>query len=149
MDSIVKRREICHVILRRDDPFAQIVIPDHEKIDRGTLRAIVRQGGLSVGEFVKLLQVWVSLGVSVCSKTHEFVVRPLPGPRAGVGAQAHGRLGSARCYLDQPGVAATRIISHGTIGGHRLACQDAKPSLLVCRTLVRSDHGSISPKPGG
>jgi predicted RNA binding protein YcfA (HicA-like mRNA interferase family) len=51
----IKRRESSHVILRRDDPFAQVVVPDHKEIDRGTLRAIVRQAGLSVGEFVKLL----------------------------------------------------------------------------------------------
>jgi predicted RNA binding protein YcfA (HicA-like mRNA interferase family) len=50
-----KRRESSHVILRRDDPFAQVVVPDHKEIDRGTLRAIIRQAGLSVAEFVKLL----------------------------------------------------------------------------------------------
>jgi predicted RNA binding protein YcfA (HicA-like mRNA interferase family) len=51
----LKRRESCHVILRRDDPFAQVVVPDHKEIDRGTLRAIIRQAGLSVAEFLKLL----------------------------------------------------------------------------------------------
>ncbi len=30
-------------------------IPDHKEIDRGTVRAIIRQAGLSVAEFVKLL----------------------------------------------------------------------------------------------
>ena len=43
------------MIMRRDDPFAQVVVPDHNEIDRGTLRAIIRQAGLSVGEFVTLL----------------------------------------------------------------------------------------------
>lgn len=51
----IKRRESSHVILRRDDPFAQVVVPDHKEIDRGTLRAIIRQAGLSVAEFLKLL----------------------------------------------------------------------------------------------
>jgi len=50
-----KRQEGSHIILRRDDPFAQIVVPDHKELDRGTLRAIIRQAGLSVDEFVKLL----------------------------------------------------------------------------------------------
>ena len=50
----IKRRESSHVILRRDNPFAQVVVPDHKEIDRGTLRAI-RQAGLSVDEFLKLL----------------------------------------------------------------------------------------------
>lgn len=51
----IRRRESSHVILRRDDPFAQVVVPDHKEIDRGTLKAIIRQSGLSVTEFVKLL----------------------------------------------------------------------------------------------
>jgi predicted RNA binding protein YcfA (HicA-like mRNA interferase family) len=43
------------MILRRDDPFAQLVVPDHKELDTGTLRAIIRQAGLSVEEFVRLL----------------------------------------------------------------------------------------------
>ena len=50
-----KRQHGSHIILRRDDPFCQIVVPDHKELDRGTLRAIVRQAGLSVDEFVGLL----------------------------------------------------------------------------------------------
>jgi predicted RNA binding protein YcfA (HicA-like mRNA interferase family) len=30
----VKRRESSHVILRRDNPFAQVVVPDHKEIDK-------------------------------------------------------------------------------------------------------------------
>jgi len=51
----LKRQEGSHMILRQDNPFAQIVVPDHKELDRGTLRAIIRQTGLSVDEFVKLL----------------------------------------------------------------------------------------------
>lgn len=43
------------MILRRDDPFGQVVVPDHKELDRGTLRAIIQQSGLTVDEFVKLL----------------------------------------------------------------------------------------------
>jgi len=50
-----KRQEGSHMILRRDNPFAQVVVPDHKDLDRGTLRAIIRQAGLSVDEFVRLL----------------------------------------------------------------------------------------------
>ena len=50
-----KRQEGSHIILRRDDPFSQIVIPNHKELDRGTLRAITRQAGLGVKEFIKLL----------------------------------------------------------------------------------------------
>ncbi len=50
-----KRRESSHIILRRDEPFTQVVIPDHPELARGTLRAIIRDVGLSVEEFVSLL----------------------------------------------------------------------------------------------
>ena len=51
-----KRREGSHITLRRDDPFAQVVVPDHKAIDRGTLRAIIRQSGLSVDQFLQLMK---------------------------------------------------------------------------------------------
>jgi predicted RNA binding protein YcfA (HicA-like mRNA interferase family) len=51
----IRRQEGSHIILRRDTPFAQLVVPDHKELDRGTLRAIIRQAGLSVDEFIKLL----------------------------------------------------------------------------------------------
>jgi predicted RNA binding protein YcfA (HicA-like mRNA interferase family) len=50
-----KRQAGSHIILRRDDPFAQVVVPDHKELDRGTLRAIIRHAGLSVDKFVQLL----------------------------------------------------------------------------------------------
>ena len=50
-----KRQQGSHIILRRNDPFAQIVVPDHKELDRGTLRAIIRQAGLSIDEFIDLL----------------------------------------------------------------------------------------------
>jgi predicted RNA binding protein YcfA (HicA-like mRNA interferase family) len=52
----LRRQEGSHIILRRDDPFAQVVVPDHTELDRGTLRAIIRQAGLSVEEFVSVLK---------------------------------------------------------------------------------------------
>jgi predicted RNA binding protein YcfA (HicA-like mRNA interferase family) len=51
----LKRQQGSHMILRRDDPFAQVVVPDHRILDRGTLRAIIRQAGLSTEGFVELL----------------------------------------------------------------------------------------------
>jgi predicted RNA binding protein YcfA (HicA-like mRNA interferase family) len=49
------RQDGSHIVLRRDNPFAQVVVPDHKDLDRGTLRAIIRQSNLSVAEFVQLL----------------------------------------------------------------------------------------------
>lgn len=42
-------------MLRRLDPLAQLVVPDHRELDRGTLRAILRHADVSVEEFVHLL----------------------------------------------------------------------------------------------
>lgn len=50
-----KRRESSHVILRQDDPFAQVVVPDHQELAKGTLRSIIRDAELSVDEFIRLL----------------------------------------------------------------------------------------------
>ena len=50
-----KRQHGSHIILRCDEPFAQVVVPDHDELDRGTLRAILRQAGMAVDEFVQLL----------------------------------------------------------------------------------------------
>lgn len=41
--------------MRRDDPFAQTVVPKHRQIDRGTLRAILRQTEITADDFIKLL----------------------------------------------------------------------------------------------
>ncbi len=51
----VRRQQGSHIILRRNSPFAQVVVPDHKTLDRGTLRVILRHAGLSVAEFTKLL----------------------------------------------------------------------------------------------
>jgi len=50
-----KRQKGSHIILRRDEPFAQVVVPDHKELDRGTLKAIIRQAGLTEEEFIELL----------------------------------------------------------------------------------------------
>ncbi|BAZ43256.1 YcfA family protein [Chondrocystis sp. NIES-4102] len=50
-----KRQEGSHMIMRRDNPFAQIVVPNHQEIAKGTLRTIIRDVNLSVDEFISLL----------------------------------------------------------------------------------------------
>ncbi len=55
VDFFFKRQKGSHIVLRRDVPFGQVVVPDHKELDRGTLRAIIKQAGLSVDEFLNLL----------------------------------------------------------------------------------------------
>ena len=51
----IVRQRGSHVILRCDIPFAEVIVPDHKVLDKGTLRAIIRQAGLDVEEFIDLL----------------------------------------------------------------------------------------------
>ena len=50
-----KRQKGSHIVLRRDIPFAQVVVPAHRSIDTGTLAAILDGAGLTVQEFLDLL----------------------------------------------------------------------------------------------
>ena len=51
----IKRRKGSHIVLRRDNPFAQVVVPDHRSIDTGTLASILDGAGLSIEDFNRLL----------------------------------------------------------------------------------------------
>ena len=52
----LKRQQGSHMILRREKPLSQVVVPDHKELDRGTLRAIIRHAGVSVEDFLALLR---------------------------------------------------------------------------------------------
>ena len=52
----VKRQKGSHVVLRRDNPFAQVVVPDHKSVDTGTLATILDGADLSVEDFIKLIK---------------------------------------------------------------------------------------------
>lgn len=50
------RQHGSHIILRQAaPPHRRIVVPDHNEVAKGTLRAIIRQVGLTVDEFKALL----------------------------------------------------------------------------------------------
>ncbi len=50
------RQRGSHIILRQtDSPHRRLTVPDHREIAKGTLRAIIRQAGLTVDEFTDLL----------------------------------------------------------------------------------------------
>jgi predicted RNA binding protein YcfA (HicA-like mRNA interferase family) len=52
--SVIRQRG-SHIIMRREDPFAQLVVPDHKQLDRGTLRSILREADLTVEVFISVL----------------------------------------------------------------------------------------------
>uniref|UniRef100_B8HN44 YcfA family protein n=1 Tax=Cyanothece sp. (strain PCC 7425 / ATCC 29141) TaxID=395961 RepID=B8HN44_CYAP4 len=51
---IVQRQKGSHIVLLRSDPVAQLTIPNHRTIAKGTLRNIIKQAGLTVDEFISL-----------------------------------------------------------------------------------------------
>ena len=45
-----------HVILRNKNyPYRRLTVPNHKELARGTLRAIIREAGLTTEEFLELL----------------------------------------------------------------------------------------------
>jgi predicted RNA binding protein YcfA (HicA-like mRNA interferase family) len=50
------RQKGSHMILRRSNPAAWVVVPDHRQLKPGTLRGIIADAGLTVDEFVALLK---------------------------------------------------------------------------------------------
>jgi predicted RNA binding protein YcfA (HicA-like mRNA interferase family) len=51
----VARQRGSHIILRRDDPFGRVSVPNHSELDKGTLKSIIREAGLTTDEFLELL----------------------------------------------------------------------------------------------
>ena len=51
----LKRQKGSHMVLRRDSPFAQVVVPAHAGIDTGTLATILDSAGISTDDFRALL----------------------------------------------------------------------------------------------
>ena len=51
------RQKGSHIILRNPrPPFRRMTVPDHKEVAKGTLRAIIREAGLTVAEFLALLK---------------------------------------------------------------------------------------------
>ena len=51
----LKRQKGSHMVMRRDSPFAQVIVPTHAGVDTGTLAAILQSAGISADDFRSLL----------------------------------------------------------------------------------------------
>ena len=51
---VVNRQRGSHIVLRRGNPDARVVVPDHKQIRAGTLRQILTEAGLTVEQFLEL-----------------------------------------------------------------------------------------------
>jgi predicted RNA binding protein YcfA (HicA-like mRNA interferase family) len=54
MGFVVNRQRGSHIILRRDSPYARVVVPDHKQIRPGTLRQILSEAGMTVEQLLDL-----------------------------------------------------------------------------------------------
>jgi predicted RNA binding protein YcfA (HicA-like mRNA interferase family) len=52
---VVKRQRGSHIILRRTDPPARVVVPDHKALRIGTLRSVLSAAGVTVEDLLELL----------------------------------------------------------------------------------------------
>ena len=53
---VLDRQRGSHMILRQQSPpFRRLTVPDDSEVAKGTLRAILRQAGLTVEEFRNIL----------------------------------------------------------------------------------------------
>jgi predicted RNA binding protein YcfA (HicA-like mRNA interferase family) len=52
---VFRRQTGSHMIFRREDPYARAVVPNHKQIRIGTLRRILAEAGLTVDQFLNLL----------------------------------------------------------------------------------------------
>lgn len=52
---VPRRGKGSHIAMARDDHVSILVIPAHQTVARGTLRALIRQSGMTVEQFLELL----------------------------------------------------------------------------------------------
>lgn len=52
---VFRRQSGSHMVLRRDRPYARVVVPDHKQVRFGTLRRIIADADLTLEQFLELL----------------------------------------------------------------------------------------------
>ncbi len=56
LDYVLDHQTGSHMILRQNkEPYRRLTVPHHKEVSAGTLRAIIRQSGLTREEFLELL----------------------------------------------------------------------------------------------
>lgn len=51
---VFNRQSGSHIILRRGNPYARVVVPDHKQVRPGTLRQILNEARLTVEQLLEL-----------------------------------------------------------------------------------------------
>jgi predicted RNA binding protein YcfA (HicA-like mRNA interferase family) len=53
---VFTRQRGSHMVMRREQPHARVVVPDHKHVRVGTLRRIISDAELTVDAFLELLE---------------------------------------------------------------------------------------------
>jgi len=51
---VINRQRGSHIILRRANPYARVVVPDHKQVRPGTLRQVLNEAGVTVDQPLEL-----------------------------------------------------------------------------------------------
>ena len=51
---VVNRQKGSHIVLKRDSPYARVVVPDHKRVRPGTLRQILNEARVTVEQLLEL-----------------------------------------------------------------------------------------------
>ena len=51
---VVNRQKGSHIVLRRAEPYARVVVPDHKRVRPGTLRQILNEAGVTLERLLEL-----------------------------------------------------------------------------------------------
>ena len=51
---VISRQRGSHIVLRRGNPYARVVVPDHKRVRPGTLRQILNEAGVTVEQLLEL-----------------------------------------------------------------------------------------------
>ena len=51
---VFQRQQGSHMVLRRESPFARVVVPNHRNLRAGTVRTILNEAGITVEQLTAL-----------------------------------------------------------------------------------------------
>ena len=52
---VYQRQKGSHMILRREDPYSRVIVPDHKTLRLGTLKQILNEAGITTEQLTELL----------------------------------------------------------------------------------------------
>lgn len=55
-EVLPNRGKGSHIALWKEGLGRPVIVPNHRELDRGTLRAIIRTAGVTIGEFIEALR---------------------------------------------------------------------------------------------